>query len=202
MKLNKLRLINKNLYLITNSDSFNSTDDFLNAIASALNGGVQIVQYREKNLEAKKIIEIGKKIRELCSIYNALFIINDRIDIAQILEADGVHLGQNDIDIKNARELLGEKAIIGISVHSTKQAKDTEMNGADYILTNNKDIQFLEWLNMNINIPFFIKEDNNYLNENNIIIKNHVNRLAITKGIIDSKSPEIEVKKLLEKINN
>lgn len=201
MKLNELRLKNKKLYLITNSDIFYNTDNFLDAIASALNGGVQIVQYREKHLGAKKIIVIGKKIRELCSIYNALFIVNDRVDIAKILEADGVHLGQNDIDIKNARNLLGENAIIGMNIHSQEQAKDAEMNGADYIITNFSDIQYLEWLNTNINIPFFIKGNNNYLNNNNII-KNCVNRLAITEGIMYSELPEIAAKKLLEKINN
>ena len=73
------------------------------------------------------------------------------------MEADGVHLGQNDIDIKNARALLGENAIIGMNIHSNKQAKDAEMNGADYIITDFSNIQYLEWLNTNINIPFFYK---------------------------------------------
>ena len=157
----------RKLYLVTNSDSFTSDEDFLNAAASALKGGVQILQLREKHSEAKRIIELGKRLRELCSIYNALFIINDRIDIAQIVHADGVHLGQDDIDIKLAREITGENTIIGISTHAPEQAIKAQNDGADYIgvgpifTTPTKQgvkavgLEYLNWVSKNINIPYF-----------------------------------------------
>ena len=77
-KLNKFRLQDKNLYLVTSSDNFENEDDFLNAVASAFEGGVRLIQLREKSHDAQKIIRLGKKIRELASIYDAIFILNDR----------------------------------------------------------------------------------------------------------------------------
>ena len=95
------------MYLIASSDDFNSKDEFLDAIASALQGGVDILQLREKNIPDSIIVDLGHKIRILCDEFGATFIINDRLDIAQIVEADGVHLGRNDISIHDAREVLG-----------------------------------------------------------------------------------------------
>ena len=79
---------------------FKSDDEFLDRVALALKNGVDIIQLREKSRPAKEIIELGYKIRELASNFNALFIVNDRIDIAKIVKADGVHLGQDDISLK------------------------------------------------------------------------------------------------------
>ena len=131
MKINQLRLLNKKEYLIVSSNQFSSDNDFLDFIASKLEQGTQIIQLDEKHFDDKKTIELGKKIRELCSIYEALFIINTRIDIAQIIQADGVHLEENGITPHQARELLGENIIIGISVkNTTKITKEV-----DYIIT-------------------------------------------------------------------
>ena len=112
-QFNLLKLEKKKLYLVTNSDRFVSKDDFLNASASALQGGVDILQLREKTIPDGVFVEIAHKMRTLCDEYGATFIINDRVDIAQIVEADGVHLGQNDISIRDARAILGSNAIIG-----------------------------------------------------------------------------------------
>ncbi len=212
MKINKIRLKGKKLYLVTNSDSFKTNDEFLNSVASALDGGVQIIQLREKNSDAKRIIELGKKIRELCSIYNALLIINDRIDIAQIVHADGVHLGQDDIDIKSAREILGENMIIGISTHAPEQAKKAAEEGADYIgvgpiyTTPTKQgvkavgLEYLKWVSENITIPYFAIGGINLLNCSDVI-SSGANRIAVVRAIMNSESPKDSAKKFLEKIN-
>ena len=84
-QFNILKLEKRKLYLITNSDKFNSKDDFLDAIASALQGGVEIVQFREKNFPDSIKIELGRKIRALCDEFGATFIVNDRPDIALIV---------------------------------------------------------------------------------------------------------------------
>ncbi len=212
MKLNRLRLQDKKLYLVTNSDKFNSDDDFLNAVASALQGGVQIVQLREKSASASRIIELGKKIRELCSIYDALFIINDRIDIAQIVEADGVHLGQDDIEIKSAREILGTNFIIGISTHKPEQALKAQEQGADYIgvgpvfETPTKQgrkavgLDYVKWASENINIPFFAIGGIDVLNVDEVIASG-AKRVAVVRAIINSDSPEKSAKLFLNKLN-
>lgn len=166
-KLKLANLNDKRLYLVTDSSKFKSHDEFLDKIALSLKGGVQIIQLREKNSCAKEFIELGKKVKELCAIYDALFIINDRVDIANITGADGVHLGQDDIDIKSARYLLGNDSIIGISTHSPEQAENAVKSGADYIgvgpvfETPTKPgrkavgLDYVKWVSKNITIPWF-----------------------------------------------
>ena len=99
----------------------------------AYSGGTDIVQLRMKRSEGKEMLEQARKIKALSEEYAKFFIVNDRVDIAILSDADGVHLGQSDIPIKDARELLGDDKLIGISVHSTEEAKKAESEGADYV---------------------------------------------------------------------
>lgn len=212
MQINKLRLLDKKLYLVTNSDSFKDDNEFLDATASALKGGVQIIQLREKHSDAKRIIELGKRIRELCSIYNALFIVNDRIDIAQIVNADGVHLGQDDVDIKHAREILNENMIIGISTHAPNQAQKAQDDGADYIgvgpifSTPTKQgvqavgFKYLNWVSKNIEIPYFAIGGIDLTNCDEVL-KNGANRVAVVRAIMNSTIPEVSAKEFIKKLN-
>ena len=144
MKINKLRLINKKEYLIVSRENFSTDNDFLDYIAASLENGTQIIQLEEKHYNDKRTIELGKKIRELCSIYEALFIISSRIDIAQLVHADGIHLDINGIDSHSARDLLGGNIIIGKTIN---QEEEIDKN-IDYIFTekrleNNDITQFL-----------------------------------------------------------
>ncbi|MCL2334403.1 MAG: thiamine phosphate synthase [Candidatus Methanoplasma sp.] len=96
-------------------------------------GGADIVQLRMKNSDGKEMLEQAIKIKAIADEYAKFFIVNDRVDIALLSDADGVHLGQSDIPIEYARELLGDDKIIGISAHNVKEAKEAESKGADYI---------------------------------------------------------------------
>ena len=98
-----------------------------------LTGGVRWVQYREKGRSRRKIYEKAVRLRRIAKDYNALFIVNDFVDIAICVNADGVHLGQDDLPLKEARKIIGKHRIIGISTHSLEQAIEAEKNGADYI---------------------------------------------------------------------
>ena len=212
-KYNKLILGNKKLYLVTNSDKFDSDDAFLDAVASALKGGVDILQLREKTMPANKIIELGKKIKLLCAEYNATFIVNDRVDIAAILEADGVHLGQDDMDVASARKILGNNAIIGVSTHAPEQAQKAVQDGADYIgmgpvfTTPTKPgrksvgLEYVEWVSQNIDIPAFAIGGID-LNNVNEVIKHGAKRIAVVRAIINAQSPESAAKEFLQKIEN
>ncbi len=91
-------------------------------VENLIEGGAEIVQLREKYAAPKDFYESAKKALEIARGQNVKIIINDRVDIAFVLKADGVHLGQDDLPPKNAREILGEKAIIGFSTHNIKQA--------------------------------------------------------------------------------
>lgn len=210
-KLNKLRLKDRKLYLVTSSDKFDSDDEFLNAVASSLKGGVDILQLREKNSSAKRIIELGKKIRQLCSLYDTIFIVNDRIDIAKIVEADGVHLGQDDADVDSAREILGDSAIVGISTHAPEQALKAVKDGADYIgvgpvfTTPTKPgrasvgLEYVKWASENIEIPFFAIGGIDLSNVNDVI-SSGAKKVAVVRAIINSDSPELSAGKFLEQL--
>ena len=102
-------------------------------IHKVLMNGVRWIQFREKERSRRKIYEKAVKLRRLTKDYNAVFIINDSPDIAMCADADGVHLGQDDLPLKEARKIMGRNRIIGISTHSLEQATLAEKDGADYI---------------------------------------------------------------------
>lgn len=120
------------LYLVTDSEILKGRD-FYKAIEEALRGGVTTVQLREKESCGKNFLEKAYKLRELTKKYNAMFIINDRVDIALLVDADGVHVGQTDIPVLEARKLMGKDKIIGVSTRTLEQALEAKVNGADYL---------------------------------------------------------------------
>ena len=120
------------LYLVTDSDILEGRD-FYNCIEEALKGGVTILQLREKDASGKEFLERAIKLRELTKKYNVKFIINDRVDIAMLCNADGVHVGQSDIPANKVRELIGEDKIVGVSARTVEEAIKAKENGADYI---------------------------------------------------------------------
>jgi thiamine-phosphate pyrophosphorylase len=116
-------------YFIT--DSGLSLRGNISDVKNALAAGVGVIQYREKLASTKEMYEEALRLRKICQ--EALFLINDRLDIALVVNADGVHLGQQDLPYYLARRLLGSKRIIGITVHNIKEARQAEEWGADYI---------------------------------------------------------------------
>ena len=120
------------IYLVTDEKACLGKD-FYKCIEESIKGGVKIVQLREKNSSTKDFYEKALKVKKICKNYGALFIINDRLDIAQAVEADGVHLGQTDMPIEKARKILKNKFLIGATARNAKEAKKAELSGADYI---------------------------------------------------------------------
>jgi thiamine-phosphate pyrophosphorylase len=100
-------------------------------LKNAVLAGVRIVQYRAKDTETREMYEEALKLRKICK--NVIFLINDRVDIALAVGADGVHLGQSDIPYLIARKLLGKKKIIGVTVHNLNEAKIARKQGANYL---------------------------------------------------------------------
>ena len=128
MKKSKLKEID--FYLVT--DSGLSKNGILNDVEMAVEAGCKIVQYREKNKETKYLVEEAIEVKILCND-NAFFLINDRVDVAMAVDADGVHIGQEDMPIEIARGLLGKDKIIGLTAHNVEEAVDAEKRGADYV---------------------------------------------------------------------
>lgn len=102
-------------------------------VEEALKGGTTFVQLREKNITFDEFVKLAKDIKAVTDKYKVPFVINDNVDIASIIDADGVHIGQDDEGIKTARERLGINKIIGVSASTVKEAIEAEKNGADYI---------------------------------------------------------------------
>jgi thiamine-phosphate pyrophosphorylase len=125
-------MVDFRLYGITD-ERFHPGREMITVMEEALRGGVDIVQLRDKTSSKRLILEKAKALRELTRRYGALFVVNDHIDIAIASEADGVHLGQDDLPLEEARRILGPDPIIGISTHSIEEAREAEQGGADYI---------------------------------------------------------------------
>jgi thiamine-phosphate pyrophosphorylase len=100
---------------------------------AALEGGARLIQLREKRMEGRALWGVARAMRALTQKYGAALIVNDRVDIALAAEADGVHLGQEDIPLAVARRLLGPEAVIGVSVSSEEEAEAAEKEGASYV---------------------------------------------------------------------
>ncbi len=102
-------------------------------VAAALDGGVDVVQLRAKSMSDSEALPLARRLREVTARGGALFIVNDRPDLARLSQADGVHLGQDDLPVREARTIMGETALIGLSTHSRVQAEAAERLGVDYI---------------------------------------------------------------------
>ncbi len=121
----------KGLYALT--DARLSGLSHVAAVKALLRGGIRIVQLRDKEMSSRRYYETACELKKLCDKYNALFIVNDRVDIAMAAGADGVHLGQDDMPLAYARKILGPEFILGVSTSSIEQAMAAQENGADYI---------------------------------------------------------------------
>ena len=120
------------LYAILDT-SFSKGRSPITILREFLAGGVKLVQLRAKELSSADFFSLAKEARQLTREAGAFFIVNDRSDIALACNADGVHLGQDDLPLHAARKLLGSDKVIGISTHDLDQARSAELNGADYI---------------------------------------------------------------------
>ncbi|AGB49787.1 thiamine-phosphate pyrophosphorylase [Methanomethylovorans hollandica DSM 15978] len=117
-------------YLVT--DSGLSKKGTLSDVQEAVAAGCRIVQYREKNKSTKEMVAEASQIKSICGA-DAIFLVNDRIDVALAVDADGVHIGQEDMPIDIARAILGADKIIGLTVHNISEAIEAERSGADYV---------------------------------------------------------------------
>lgn len=124
--------IDYTLCVITNQ-ALMSAATLEESVSQAIQGGCTVVQLREKDLQGKDFYECAAKVRAVTATYGVPLIINDRVDIALAVKADGVHLGQNDLPVELARSLAGSDFIIGVSVSTLEEARAAQAAGADYL---------------------------------------------------------------------
>ncbi len=171
-------------------------------IEQAIEGGVGTVQLREKDLSTSDLYSLAKEIRAITERKGANLIINDRVDIAIAVDADGVHLGWQSLEIDIVRKMVGSDKLIGFSAHSLEEAERAENSGADYISispifnTVNKDylikplgVGEIGKIKEQINIPVIALGG---INENNVnkVLKNGADGIAVISAILLSDSPE------------
>lgn len=206
---NKLKKALK-LYLVTDSDILKGRD-FYKVIEDSMKAGVTMVQLREKDADGKEFLEKAMKLRELTRKYNVSFIINDRVDIAMLCDADGIHVGQSDIDAVSVRKLIGEDKIIGVSARSVEEAKKAKEDGANYLgigamfststKLDAKDVSF-DTLNNIINevdLPFVLIGG---INLDNVYQLKQFNPdgYALVSGILGAQDIKSRIKSWYEKI--
>ncbi len=168
-------IIPQGIYGIT-GDNFAHGKSNLECVKAMIEGGIKIIQYRDKTKSIKEKVKEAREIRELCKEHGVVFIVNDHVDIAILVDADGVHIGQDDMDPSDVRKLIGDNKIIGLSTHSEEQGMKAYLNpDVDYIgvgpifPTTTKDtapvgLGYLEYAVKNLHLPFTaiggIKEHN------------------------------------------
>lgn len=210
--MKKTRLADFGLYFITDSKLTKRT--VIDDVKAAVKGGVKIIQYREKEAPAKQIIEYAQKINQICKKNHVLFLVNDRIDVALAIGADGIHIGKEDVPYQYARKLLGKGKLIGMSAHSVKDALQNQQLGADYtsigpiyLTTTKKDAKLsiglspISQLKTKLRIPFVAIGG---INESNIdgVLEAGARNIAIISGIATKTNVESSVKMFVNKIRN
>ncbi|MDP4180398.1 MAG: thiamine phosphate synthase [Bacillota bacterium] len=162
----RLNCLNTDIYCLT-AEEYSLGRDNIEVVSRMLEAGIKLVQYREKDKTMLEKYRQCIKLRELTAAYGATFIVNDHIELARSVMADGVHLGQDDLPLETARHLVGNSMIIGVSTHSPDQAAKAIEGGADYIgvgpvfkTFTKKDVcdpvgfEYLDYAVKNVKIPF------------------------------------------------
>ncbi|QZY53993.1 thiamine phosphate synthase [Crassaminicella profunda] len=195
-----LKTMDKTIYLVTD-DAQMDFDTLYKKTELALQGGVTLLQLREKKSSSRTFYQHALKMKDLCKKYDVPLIINDRLDIAQAIDADGVHLGQSDLPLTIARTILGPEKIIGISARTIEDAILAENNGADYLgvgavfptSTKNDATVISEKvfhdIQANVSIPI-VAIGGITLDNASTIIRRKVNGIAVVSAILGQEDPK------------
>ena len=210
MKLRKSLLKKSQIYLILDRPRFNR---FSLSRISSLSSGKEIglIQLRDKSSAKADVLKFAIGLAKHLVLTKTLFIINDYVDLAAASGADGVHLGQDDLSLKEARKILGPDKIIGVSCHNLAQALKAQKEGADYIgigplyatATKPGDpgigLKVAAGLKVKIKIPYFAIGN---IGEGNLkeIIAVGIRRIAVCRSILEAFDPEQVVKRLYNKL--
>jgi len=199
---------NNKLYVITeNSISKGRSNE--EVVREAIAGGAEIIQLREKEWSKDKLKEEAIKLLKICKENNVLFIVNDYVDVALEIEANGVHLGQSDIPISEARKICGDELIIGLSTHSVEQAVNANKEDVDYVTigpiykTRAKDYtvgtKIIKELINKINKPLIAIGG---INKNNIdeVLSQGIKSIAVISAVVSAENVKETTKELVGKI--
>ena len=205
-----MREFDISLYLVTNSDEMDR-DEFLRRVEAALKGGVTLVQLREKDMSGREFYTLAMEVHAITKKYDVPLLIDDRLDIALAIGAEGVHIGQSDIPVHIARKILGDEMIIGATAKTVEQAIEAERDGADYlgvgaihptttkVKTVLTSVETLDEIADSISIPIVAIGG---LKRNNLeVLKGSgASGIAVVSAIMNAEDPEASSVELLNKL--
>ncbi len=201
-----------NLFFTLITDRNHCKQPLIDTISFALKGGVKTVQLREKGLATHELYSIACELRKITSDFKANFIVNDRVDIALAVEADGVHLGWQSLPFGIVRKLIGVEKLIGVSTHNRQEALQAQSWGADYItfgpvfdtpskagLLKPTGVEEIQKLKREIHIPVVALGG---INEKNVesILTGGADGIAVISSIMQADNPEGTARCLSKKI--
>lgn len=204
-----MQQIDYSLYLVTDRELSRGRTT-LEIVQAAVRGGVTCIQLREKSSATREFIEDALKIKDFLKAHNISLIINDRVDVAMAVQADGVHLGQSDIPLEMAKAILNDSKIIGISAESVEDAVKAEKGGADYIsvspvfATPTKTdtapplgLEGIQTIRQHVQIPIVGVGG---LNKDNCadVIRSGADGVAVVSAIVSADDPEKAARELRE----
>lgn len=206
-----MKNIDLSLYLVT--DKSDDVEKFLKTIEEGIKGGVSVVQIREKTADTLDFYNLALRVKEITTKYDVPLIINDRVDVALAIDADGVHVGQSDMPCDVTRALVGPDKIVGVSAATIEEAKKAESDGADYIgsgavfptatkddapkITKNDLKKIVE----SINIPVVAIGGIN-LNNAHELNNTGIAGLSVVSAIMSSENPKKSSEELLNIFNS
>lgn len=199
--------IDYSLYLCTDRRLMTSAT-IEESVEAALKGGTTVIQLREKDCSSKEFYELGLRVKKITTAYNVPLIINDRVDIALAVHADGVHVGQGDLPCKVVREIVGPDMLVGVSAATLSEAIQAEKDGADYLgvgamyatntKTDTRPVSMEELLKIRaaVNIPIVVIGG---INRNTLgnFKGTGVDGLAVVSAIVAQPDPEAAARELL-----
>ena len=206
-----MKKLDLSLYLVT--DKSDDVEKFLKTIEEGIKGGVTVVQIREKTADTLDFFNLALKVKEITRKYNVPLIINDRVDVALAIDAEGVHVGQSDMPCEVTRKLVGPDKIVGVSAATIDEAKKAEKDGADYIGTGavfptaTKDDapkitkKDLKEIVDSINIPV-VAIGGITLDNAHELIDTGIAGLSVVSAIMSSDDPKKSSEKLLSIFNS
>lgn len=203
------RLHDRFLYLLVTSQS--CPGGFEPTIRGALGAGAGIIQIREKHMPDRQLLDHARRLRGITREFGALLIMNDRPDLAVLADADGVHVGQDELSVRDARRMLGPDRLVGVSTHSIEQARQAVLDGADYLgvgptfpsSTKSFDefagLEFVKQMAAEISLPWFAIGG---INSENIaaVIEAGAKRVAVSNAICGSADPDQAAADLVQKL--
>ncbi len=182
------------------------------AVRAALSGGVAIVQLREKEMPDRRLLELGRRVRVWTREVDALFIMNDRADLAVAVDADGVHVGQDELPVKEARAIVGPQRLVGVSTHSIEQARRAVLDGADYLgvgpvfpsttkaFESLAGLDFVRAVAAEISLPWFAIGGIDAENVGEVVAAG-ARRIAVSNAILSAADPAVAAATLNERLN-